>query len=264
MDIRFKRFLCVDSAKAIKALGFDHLNGINYMAPHESAGVGNLCSHASIVCIDLCLGRESGRAAMADSQGNYKVRQSREAKARYFMKERKAYMSEFAVHCAHMIRRGKKVNLTPVVRPNGSTDVAFEMVRFHVSSEFAAMLSKISGETIKPGVHTIMGLFPMLQFVDYTKNPLRFNRKLPDNYYLTFSRSEVNEADCLALLARGVNVAVIFAGAFPESWHGFPVINGDLHDLRHLDPRGGYVVGLSPKGHKAKRDKRGFVVRNAA
>ena len=35
--------------------------------------------------------------------------------------------------------------------------------------------------------------------------------------------------------------------------------------LRHLDPRApqgdaGYVIGLSPKGHKAKKDTSGFVV----
>ena len=42
---------------------------------------------------------------------------------------------------------------------------------------------------------------------------------------------------------------------------GHTVINGDLSDLRHLDARN-VVVGLSPKGNKAKRDgvKLGFVV----
>ncbi len=47
--------------------------------------------------------------------------------------------------------------------------------------------------------------------------------------------------------------------------HGYPVINGDESDLRQLDPRAaigspGFVVGLSPKGGKAKRDTSGFVV----
>jgi hypothetical protein len=45
----------------------------------------------------------------------------------------------------------------------------------------------------------------------------------------------------------------------PDTWHGFPVIDGDAHDLRHLDPRG-VVVALSPKGPKAKKDKSGFVI----
>jgi hypothetical protein len=42
-----------------------------------------------------------------------------------------------------------------------------------------------------------------------------------------------------------------------------PVIDGDEHDLRHLDGRG-VVIGLSPKGPRAKHDKSGFVIRNAA
>jgi hypothetical protein len=49
----------------------------------------------------------------------------------------------------------------------------------------------------------------------------------------------------------------------PETWNGYRVINGDEHDLRHLDPKG-VVVGLSPKGHKAKRSTSGFVVRDHA
>lgn len=100
-----------------------------------------------------------------------------------------------------------------------------------------------------------------MQFVDYTKNHLRFRRPLPANYHLTFSRSEINEPIALDMLAQGVNVAIPFHGTMPQTWHGYPVVDGDDHDLRFLDPQGGYVVGLSPKGLKAKRDERGFVVR---
>jgi hypothetical protein len=53
----------------------------------------------------------------------------------------------------------------------------------------------------------------------------------------------------------------VFAGVFPAEYLGFPVINGDEHDLRHLDGRG-VVVALSPKGRKAKADNSGFVVRS--
>jgi hypothetical protein len=86
---------------------------------------------------------------------------------------------------------------------------------------------------------------------------------LPANYHLTFSRSEENEATALELLARGVNVAAVFAGDKPAIWNGFAVIDGDEHDLRQLDPRGerGFVIALSPKGRKAKRDMSGFVIR---
>ena len=45
----------------------------------------------------------------------------------------------------------------------------------------------------------------------------------------------------------------------PTSWKGFPVYDGDDTDVRFLDPKGGYVIGLRAKG-KAKKDKTGFVV----
>ena len=83
--------------------------------------------------------------------------------------------------------------------------------------------------------------------------------KLPSNYSLTFSRSETNETQCLEVLKRGGNVAVVFRSkALPTHWNGFKVINGDENDLRFLDPKG-VVVGLTAKG-KAKTDTSGFVV----
>jgi hypothetical protein len=83
-------------------------------------------------------------------------------------------------------------------------------------------------------------------------------RELPHNYHLTFSRSETNEAECMDLLADGFNVAAVFRKV-PRKWRGFTVIDGDIHDLRHLDPKG-VVVGLTPKGRKAKADTSGFVI----
>ena len=62
-------------------------------------------------------------------------------------------------------------------------------------------------------------------------------------------------------------MAVVFLGKFPDEYLGAPVISGDEHDLRHRDPRrnGGYIIGLTPKGRKAKRgDVFGFIVREAA
>lgn len=265
MQVQFECFFSVDSPKAIKAAKWNYLNAINYMAPHKSAGVGNLCSHASPACIALCLGRESGQAAMVSkTTGTNAVRQSRERKARYFMSDRQAYLREMLLHIARAKRAADRKGMTLAVRPNGSTDIAYEGLRVVVDVAFAAELSRTCGLSIEPGVHTIFSAFPTIQFLDYTKNPRRLERPLPANYHLTFSRSETNESEALAILARGNNVAVVFANGLPATWHGYRVIDGDEHDLRFLDPRDGVVVGLSPKGHKAKRDRRGFVVREAA
>lgn len=261
------KIFSTDSAKAIKAMQYGVINGIHYMAPHELAGVGNLCPHASPGCIALCLGEYSGQAGMAKDGELNSVRKSRRDKARRFMQARVAYMQDVALATAQEYARAKKKGFAFVARFNGATDVAIEGVKVYLDDKLATKISKLMGRNVPRGFHTsIMALFPEIPFVDYTKNPLRFRRALPVNYHLTFSRSETNEAQAIELLSKGVNVAVVFAGGLPDTWQGFPVIDGDLHDLRHLDPRGprGYVIGLSPKGRKAKRDQSGFVVRDHA
>jgi hypothetical protein len=74
-----------------------------------------------------------------------------------------------------------------------------------------------------------------------------------------FSRDETNEHIAIALLKRGINVAVLFEQK-PRTWKGFRVVDGDRHDLRHLDPRGprGTVIALSPKGREARQDRTGL------
>lgn len=235
------RIFSLDNPKAAKAQAYGYLNAIHYMAPHKLAGVGNLCPDASNTCPLLCLGQYSGAAIYYPS-----VIQSRIAKARRFMRDRAAYMRDMTSAINAAYRKAQRDGLKLCVRPNGSTDLAWEGLK--------------GGDGL-----SLVAAFPSIQFTDYTKSFKRAlahaQGKMPANYHLTFSRSETNEPQCMHILQAGGNVAVVFAGGLPDSWNGFPVINGDLHDLRHLDPRGAVVVGLSPKGPKAKRDQSGFVVR---
>ena len=62
--LQFRRFFSCDNPKAIKAQKLGWMNAINYMAPHRSAQVGDLCGNASPGCIALCLGEHSGNAAL--------------------------------------------------------------------------------------------------------------------------------------------------------------------------------------------------------
>jgi hypothetical protein len=59
------------------------------------------------------------------------------------------------------------------------------------------------------------------------------------------------------ILNKGGNVAAVFRVVPPFSF-SVPVVDGDLSDLRFLDPAG-VVVGLKAKG-KAKKDLSGFVL----
>lgn len=246
--MQFKQFFSLDSPKAIKARHFGYMNAINYMAPAALAGVGNLCPHASPGCLALCLGWYSGQAGMVKGntkRGANNVRASRASKARLFMRDRASFMVEMIEGIKRAKRKADREGLKLCVRLNGATDISWERIRIDEYSE------------------SIVRIFPYVQFVDYTKNFLRMMKLLAApiaNYHVTFSRSETNEAQCLQVLAAGGNVAVVFAGDMPGEYLGVPVVDGDTHDLRHLDPKG-VVIGLTPKGNKAKRDKSGFVVR---
>ena len=120
------------------------------------------------------------------------------------------------------------------------------------------------------------------QFMDYTKRPVRSAERLGlldvPNYHLTFSLDErkISRMRADQWVERGHGVAVVVGHAGNDSskgakkiaraivergelW-GLPVVDGDAHDLRFLDPAGPHYVILSAKG-KALRDRSGFVHR---
>lgn len=265
---RFPRLFSVDSPKAIKASGYGYLNAIHYMAPHTSAGVGNFCCHASAACIAVCLGTHSGHAAMVKDLefGTNATRESRKLKARLFMAHRGEYMNRLARDIVKLELKARREGLTLCVRLNGSTDITWERIRFGIDDKTASAMARLHCNSCPPFAEyagrnmTLLELFRDIQFVDYTKNPNRMG-KAPHNLHLTLSYSANNSIACVQALESGHNVAMVFADGLPESFAGFPVIDGDKHDLRHLDPLGGYIVGLAPKGLTAKRDQSGFVVR---
>ena len=243
------RIFSFDSAKAIKAQGYGWLNAIHYMAPASLAGVGNLCPKATASCKALCLGWFSGQASMVSHDAALNsVRQSRIDKARRFMRDRDAYMRDVVRSIQLAEKKAQRMGLKLCVRLNGSTDISWEGIKV----EAYGLLHQ-----------NIMAVFPHVQFVDYTKIASRLDRPLPANYSLTLSRTESNDSDVVRIVASGLGNAAVVFDSVPTQWQGLPVIDGDAHDLRHLDPRG-VIVGLSPKGSKAKRDTSGFVVRIAA
>jgi hypothetical protein len=241
------RIFSIDSAKAIKSQSYGFLDAIQYLAPASTSG-WNLCPHSTEACRAACLGWFSGQAAMVANDSDINsVRKSRIDKAIRFMKDRRNYMQDVVKSVQLIINKANKQGFVPAIRLNGSSDIAWEGVAVE-----------------RDGVpyKNIMLAFPNVQFYDYTKNASRLYRQLPANYHLTLSYTGENVEACKLALSNGHNVAVCF-DMLPSHWHGFNVIDGDLHDLRFLDAKG-VIVGLLPKGRKAKSDKSGFVVRIAA
>lgn len=240
MSYHFTQFFSLDSPKAIKARAYGYMNAINYMAPASTAGVGDMCPWSSAACRALCLGEHSGQAAMHKEGETNAVLESRKAKTVMFMRARAEFMRELAAGIGRAARKAKREGLKLCVRLNGATDL-----------NWVAVIKQ----------------YPDIQFVDYTKSEARAiahaQGKLPPNYHITFSFAGDNHDACERVLAAGGNVAVVFSGEFPDTFMGRAVINGDLSDLRHLDPRN-VVVALSPKGRKAKREgvALGFVVQS--
>jgi len=147
-------------------------------------------------------------------------------------------VGEIGRHVAKADRKGAM----PAIRLNGTSDIMWERI-----------------------FPNLFKVFPQVQFFDYTKFPIDLRKHLPSNYYLVRSNSEDNNHLLEDMICNGSNVCVVFdtkrKDALPQFYRGIPVIDGDMTDLRFLDPTG-VVVGLRAKG-KARRLKasdNGFVI----
>jgi hypothetical protein len=225
------KLLSVDAdTKTIKGREIGFLTGILYLAPYTLSGV-NLCPFAKVAeCHVACL-NTAGR-------GNFNnVKSARLRKAKLFNDNRGEFMAQLIEDIHKLKAQAKKKNLQPVIRLNGTSDIEWENIRI--------------------GEFNIFGLFPELQFYDYTKNPNRKN--LPDNYDLTFSYSGVESFIKFnrQALANNMRVATVFK-IMPAQFEGREVINGDDHDARFIEDKN-IIVGLKAKG-KARQDKTGFVI----
>lgn len=226
-------------AKTVKGQKYSYLTGILYLAPHKTSGVANLCGNASPECIKTCL--------FTAGRGRYpNVYAARVRKTEMLKASPKDFFAKVHESLVTLRRRAAKRNMIPAARLDGTSDIGL-----------AAKICE---------------MFPDVQFYDYTKNPSRYEKflagKLPANWHLTFSRSEKNEYWTNRFLWEGGSVTILFDGKdLPETWAGWPVIDGDQTDLRFLDrdlfgldQNTGFIVGLRAKGKAKKLAKGGFKV----
>ena len=210
--------------KTAKSTDYGFLTGILHLAPHIQSGY-QVCASASPGCSSQCLYFQ-GRGRMST------VQQARIRKTKLWFENREKFLADLIKDVSSLVRRADKNYLKACVRLNGTSDIRWENTG-------------------------IMDLFPSTTFYDYTKH--RNRKRLPKNYSLTFSRSEVTtNAQIDQAIENGMNVAVVFKDRLPLYWNNIPVIDGTTHDLRFLDPKS-CIVGLVAKG-TAKKDLTGFVV----
>jgi len=209
-----------------------------HFAPARISGY-QVCSSASAGCQTACL-YTSGHGKFTRTQD------ARIAKTRRFFEARPEFLTELVKAVEAAIRKAKRQSLTPCFRLNLTSDIRWETIAIWHNNAWH---------------ENIMAAFPQVQFYDYTKHTNR--RNIPSNYHLTFSRSEENDGVLEDMYAAGYNVAVVFdtpkGMPLPTTYMGRPVIDGDEHDLRFLDPKN-VVVGLRGKGEAKKHEHNGFVV----
>ena len=215
-----KPLLSTNNAKTIKGEKLGYMTYILYMSPFNFNSKGiNVCSHASKGCADSCL-VGSGFGGMYEN-----VKNGRIEKTEYFLSDRVGFLFQLKDEITKVVKKNEgKVIVT--IRLNGTSDLPYEKYKV------------FDGKNI-------FEIFPDVQFYDYTKNYLRFDKELPKNYHLTFSRSETNNDKAMELLNRGFNVAMVF-DKLPSEYKGYKVINADLDDLRFLDEKN-VICGLKYK-----------------
>lgn len=240
-----KLIISGNNAKTVKGDGTEYETAIMYLAPFTMAGKGNVCAMAVMAhCWEGCL-NTAGRGAMNS------VQRARVAKTRRYMDDRQGFMVQLVDDLRRFSNYCKRKGVQPCVRLNGTSDIMWE--KGHPVT--------IDGVRFA----SVMEAFPEIQFYDYTKIYTRVDKPMPRNYALTLSYSGAN-ADYAAAVnarvnARLANMAVVYrnrAVVERELVNG-RTIDGDVTDMRFLDPQGGYVVALYAKG-KAKKDTSGFVV----
>lgn len=222
--------------KTAKGEAAGYLTAVLHLAPARSSGVGNVCAKASPGCIATCLNTAGRGGIFAKGATTNAIQEARKRRTLAYFADPQAFEQELCEEIRKLRIKAKRMGLILAVRINGTSDLPGLAMR-------------------------IAAKFPGVPFYDYSKLPV-WKLGKPQNLHYTFSRSECNAGDVLDSMNAGLNIAVVFSTRrgqpLPASYLGRPVIDGDKHDLRFLDPQG-VIVGLRAKG-RARKDRSGFVV----
>lgn len=231
---------CDSSAKIAKGAKVGARTYIVYLAPAMLSGF-EVCPFRTPECTGLCLHR-SGHNSMHTGPGLSPIDVSRIKKTRLMMQAPQAFARVLWHEIAREKAKAERDGVAFAVRINGTSD--------------------INPASIQLKGANVLRAFPGVQFYDYTKDPSRVITATDyANYSVTLSYSGRNLETCLHALSQGVNVATVFHPHLPTTWQGYPVIDGDTHDLRYRDPAG-VVVGLRLKRTRTRTniDTNAFVI----
>jgi Gene product 88 len=208
--------------KTAKGEPFGVRTYIMYLAAEKQSGVANVCKFATKECAAACLGK-GGMGQFND------IREARINKTKYWKYDQAVFMDQLDREISKAKVKAGKDGMKLAIRLNGTSDIEWEN----------------SG---------IMQKHPDVQFYDYTKYPALLRKNLPDNYHITYSYTGKPGSEAFSKSwndRNGTNTAVVFGNGMPATFMGRPVVDGDVSDLRFMDPKG-VIVGLHAKGPALK------------
>ena len=226
------------SSKIEKNLKMNEMTYVLYLAPASLSG-HNVCSMSTYECRESCL-NESGRNRIDIHDNTTNIARIR--KTKLFFEHREFFMGWLVDEIRTAKNKAEKLGFRFSVRLNGTSDLSPEIFKLHGKC--------------------ILDIFNDVQFYDYTKvfNRVKLLSKY-SNYDLTFSFSGENETECLEALKNGARVAVVFNKPLPDTFWGYPVIDGDKYDMRYIDSTA-CIIGLKYKKVRNRIDfsKSTFVI----
>lgn len=249
------KLLNIDAnAKTVKGQKRGYMTAVLYLAPFKASGY-NVCPYAEIAgCYEGCL-NTAGRGGIAKASATIDtpagalpdnaIQRARIARTKLYFEDRGAFMSQLVKEIVAFKAKAKRKGLTPVVRLNGTSDIAWENVK-------------------AIGADTVFDLFPEVQFYDYTKVVKRTLKPQPSNYHLSLSYSGANDdyrEQVQEAHLKGVNIVIVTRTKEAKAQYianSKCAVDGDETDLRFTDPDGSQVY-LYAKG-RARHDESGFVI----
>ena len=198
------KLLSTGNPKILKGLAEGYNTYILHLAPADLSGY-ETCAKRTAGCTAACL-NTAGRGGMfKKGETTNVIQKARIRKTQMFFEERMYFMNWLVKDIELAIKQSANKNLVPVIRLNGTSDLAWEKY-----------------EVVRNGklYRNIFEAFERIQFYDYTKILGRKVKNIP-NYHLTFSAADGNDNDVLSAMTQGYNVAVVFGikkgSPMPES-----------------------------------------------
>ena len=231
--------LSENTAKMLKSRELGYYSVVLHLEPAYTYKGLNTCPMAG-QCKAYCLGN-GGRMRFDNA------RAARIRRTQLFVNNESAFMHLLTADIVSAKLKAERLGVSLTIRLNGTSDIPWESIRCG-------------------GYGNIFEAFPEITFIDYTKIAERALTVNEPNYTLVYSHNE--KSDPLVekqILKRGGRIAVVFNGKeLPTGYkigaRKYPVVDGDVSDLRHLDPRG-VIVGLRYKRAFSKRTGKSIAVK---